>query len=146
FFPTRRSSDLCKEHGWSPARHEGRMAENNFAISPSCCYHCYEGMENWQLDSPGRCMTAILTCHRYEGANHRTMTRLRSFTMREVIWVGHPRFAMEGRAKAEELIVQWAKDWALAGVMSAGFTRSSASLGWIGKNGRPNCAKNLRIT
>jgi seryl-tRNA synthetase len=108
-------SDECKEHGWSPARHEGRMAENNFAISPSCCYHCYEGMENWQLDSPGRCMTAILTCHRYEGANHRTMTRLRSFTMREVIWVGHPRFAMEGRAKAEELIVQWAKDWELAG-------------------------------
>jgi seryl-tRNA synthetase len=43
------------------------------------------------------------------------MTRLRAFTMREVVWVGHPRFVMEGRAKAEELIVQWAKDWELAG-------------------------------
>ena len=105
----------CREHGWSPARNEGRMAENDFAICPSCCYHCYEGMENWQLASPGRCMTATVACHRYEGANHRTMTRLRAFSMREVVWVGHPRFVMEGRAKAEELIVQWAKDWELVG-------------------------------
>jgi seryl-tRNA synthetase len=108
-------SDECKQHGWSPAAHEGRMAENDFAICPSCCYHCYEGMENWELDLPGRCMTATVACHRFEGANHRTMTRLRAFTMREVVWVGHPRFVIEGRAKAEELIVQWAKDWELAG-------------------------------
>ena len=60
-------------------------------------------------------MTATVACHRYEGANHRTMTRLRAFSMREVVWVGHPRFVMEGRAKAEELIVQWAKDWELVG-------------------------------
>jgi hypothetical protein len=108
-------SDECREHGWSPALHEGRMGENDFAICPSCCYHCYEGMENWQLDAPGRCVTVTVTCHRYEGANHRTMTRLRAFTMREVVWVGHPRFVVEGRAKAEELIVQWAKDWELVG-------------------------------
>jgi hypothetical protein len=108
-------SDECREHGWSPALHEGRMGENDFAICPSCCYHCYEGMENWQLDASGRCVTVTVTCHRYEGANHRTMTRLRAFTMREVVWVGHPRFVVEGRAKAEELIVQWAKDWELVG-------------------------------
>lgn len=110
-----RFSDECRQHGWSPAAHEGRMAENDFAICPSCCYHCYEGMENWELDAPGRCLTATVACHRYEGANHRTMTRLRAFTMREVVWVGHPRFVMEGRAAAEKLIVQWAKDWELAG-------------------------------
>jgi hypothetical protein len=43
------------------------------------------------------------------------MSRLRSFTQRDVVWVGHPRFVVEGRAKAEELIVKWAKDWELVG-------------------------------
>jgi seryl-tRNA synthetase len=108
-------SNACREQGWSAALHEGRMGENDFAICPSCCYHCYEGMENWQLEFPGRCTTMVVPCHRYEGANHRTMSRLRAFTMPEVVWIGHPRFVMEGRAKAEELIVQWAKDWELVG-------------------------------
>ena len=35
--------------------------------------------------------------------------------MREVVWIGHPRFVIEARARAEELIVQWAKDWELVG-------------------------------
>jgi hypothetical protein len=105
----------CREHGWSPARHEGRMGDNDFAICPSCCYHCYEGMENWQIEGLGRCTTMAVNCHRYEGSNHRTMTRLRAFTQRDVVWVGHPSYVMEGRAKAEKLIVQWAKDWDLVG-------------------------------
>lgn len=108
-------SEDCKAGGWSEERHQGRMAENDFAISPSCCYHCYEGMEGWDLTAPGRCTTMTLGCHRYEGANHKTMSRLRSFTMREIVWVGQPRFVIEGRAKAEELIVQWAKDWEVVG-------------------------------
>ena len=105
----------CREQGWSPSLNEGRMGENDFAICPSCCYHCYEAMEDWRLKSPGRCTTMAIPCHRYEGANHRTMSRLRSFTQRDVVWVGHPRFVVEGRAKAEELIVKWAKDWELVG-------------------------------
>src|SRR2546430_569088 len=42
-------SEECRTNGWSPAVHKDRMGENDFAICPSCCYHCYEGMENWQL-------------------------------------------------------------------------------------------------
>lgn len=106
-------ADGCRESRWSPQLHEGRMAPTDFAVSPSCCYHCYEGMEGWTLDLPGRCTTMTLACHRYEGANHRSLSRLRAFTMREVVWVGHPRYVIESRAKAEELIVQWAKDWEL---------------------------------
>lgn len=108
-------SQACREHGWAGDHHSRRMAQNDFAISPSCCYHCYEGMDGWELDAPGRCVTMVLGCHRYEGANHRTLSRLRAFTMREVVWVGHPRYVIESRAKAEELIIQWAKDWELAG-------------------------------
>lgn len=108
-------SNECREHGWSPAAHEGKMGEADFAICPSCCYHCYEGMEDWELETPGRCTTMAVACHRYEGANHRTMSRLRAFTQRDIVWVGHPRYVVENRAKAEELIVQWAKDWDLTG-------------------------------
>ena len=106
------SSD-CRERGWSPDLHDGRMAASQLAISPSCCYHCYEGMEGWTVEPPGRCVTATLACHRYEGANHRTLSRLRAFTMREVVFIGQPRFVIEARARGEELIIQWAKDWEL---------------------------------
>jgi len=108
-------SNECREKKWAPERHEGRMAEHDFAISPSCCYHCYEGMEGWDMQGPGRCTTMTVGCHRYEGANHKSMSRLRSFNMREIVWVGEPRYVIEGRAKAEELIVQWAKDWEVVG-------------------------------
>jgi seryl-tRNA synthetase len=106
------SSD-CKAQGWSTKTHADRMAEPDFAISPSCCYHCYEGMEGWSIEAPGRCATATLACHRYEGANHRSLARLRAFTMREVVFIGQPGYVINARAKAEEIIIQWARDWEL---------------------------------
>ena len=42
-----------------------------------------------------------------------TLSRLGSFTMREVVWVGHPEYVKSSRARADELIVDWAKDWEL---------------------------------
>jgi seryl-tRNA synthetase len=89
------------------------MADVDFAVAPSCCYHCYEGMEGWDVPEAGRCITAILACHRYEGANHRSLARLRAFTMREVVFIGKPKFVIDNRARGEELIIQWAKDWEL---------------------------------
>jgi seryl-tRNA synthetase len=108
-------SKECREGGWSAEMHSGRMAPNDFAIAPSCCYHCYEAMEGWRVEPPGRSITALLACHRYEGANHRSLSRLRAFTMREVVWIGHPSYVIESRSKAEELIIQWAKEWELVG-------------------------------
>jgi seryl-tRNA synthetase len=107
-------SKACREESWSPKLHEGNMSANDFAVSPSCCYHVYEGMEGWDLDKPGRCVTATLACHRYEGANHKSMTRLRAFTMTEVVWVGQPAYVISSRARSDELIRQWAKDWELS--------------------------------
>jgi seryl-tRNA synthetase len=106
-------SNDCRENGWTARANEGRMGANDFAICPSCCYHCYEGMEGWQLEPPGRCATMTVACHRYEGANHRTMSRLRAFTQRDVVWVGQPKYVIDSRAKAEELIIEWARDWEL---------------------------------
>ena len=107
-------SDACKTEGWSPGLHEGKMSAHDFAVSPSCCYHAYEGMEGWDLEKPGRSITAVLNCHRYEGANHQPLRRLRSFTRREIVFVGQPGFVISRRARVEELIQQWAKDWELS--------------------------------
>lgn len=107
-------ADGCRNGGWSSTRHDGNMAACDFSISPSCCYHAYEGMEGWDLDKPGRCITAKIECHRYEATNHTSMSRLRAFTMREIVWVGLPAYVIESRAKADQLIVEWAKRWGLS--------------------------------
>ena len=118
--PLRRDLDVlngfaadCRERGWSPDLHTDRMGSSEYAISPSGCYHCYEGMENWRVEPPGRVATMTLACHRFEGANQRSMSRLRAFTMREVVFIGTPKFVIDARATAEDTIVQWAKDWEL---------------------------------
>jgi seryl-tRNA synthetase len=106
-------SNECRDKGWAPNHHEGKMGPSDFAISPSCCYHCYEGMEGWRLEDKGRCVTMTLGCHRYEGSRHKSLGRLRAFTMQEVVFIGNPKYVTESRAKAEQLIIQWAKDWEL---------------------------------
>ncbi|MCH9037646.1 MAG: hypothetical protein IH860_10085, partial [Chloroflexi bacterium] len=90
--------------------HNDRMSPVDFAMSPSCCYHCYEGMENWELEAPGRTITATLHCHRYEAGNLQSLSRLRAFTMREVVFVGHPKWVREQRDAGTELLIQWAKE------------------------------------
>src|SRR5439155_19776479 len=70
---------------------------------------------NLEVEGRGRGGTMTVPCHRFEGTDRRTMNRVRALTMREVVWIGHPRFVIEARARAEELIVQWAKDWELVG-------------------------------
>lgn len=101
----------CRETGWQPAHHDGAMSPIDFAICPSCCYHCYESMEDWKIDKPGRCATMCVNCHRYEAGNLTTMSRLRAFHQRDIVWVGHPDYVRTSRTDAEKLLIQWAKDW-----------------------------------
>ncbi len=102
-----------REKGWKPAHHDGAMSPIDFAICPSACYHCYEGMQGWRLEKPGRATTMVIDCHRYEAGNLTTMSRLRAFHMREVVWVGHPEFVKSSRAEADALLLEWAKAWEL---------------------------------
>lgn len=106
-------SALCKDEGWKPEHHEGRQAPPDFAISPSCCYHCYEGMKDWEIEGDGRCVTMILNCHRYEGKNLTTLSRLRAFHMREVVWLGRPQYVIESRKRADAMLIEWARKWQL---------------------------------
>jgi seryl-tRNA synthetase len=104
-------SQEARSHGWRPEIHKDTMSPVDLAICPSACYHCYESMQGWRLAKPGRAVTTMVNCHRYEAGNLTTMSRLRSFHMREVVWVGHPEFVKNSRIEADRILLQWAKDW-----------------------------------
>jgi seryl-tRNA synthetase len=102
-----------REQGWKPEHHDGLMSSIDFAICPSCCYHCYESMENWNLAAPGRSATMVVNCHRYEAGNLTTMSRLRAFHQRDVVFVGDVDYVRRSRTEADAILIQWAKDWQL---------------------------------
>jgi hypothetical protein len=108
-----RFAQKCREEGWKPDYHDSAMSPVDFAICPSCCYHCYESMENWNLQPPGRSATMVVNCHRYEAGNLTTMSRLRAFHQRDVVWVGQVDYVRESRSRTDEMLIQWAKDWEL---------------------------------
>lgn len=88
-------------------------ASPKYMINPATCYHCYEGMQDEQMDTDGTIVTAVSKCHRYESKNHREFGRLLDFTMREVIFVGKPDFVKENRSKSIEMLKQLVTDWEL---------------------------------
>jgi len=107
-------SKACAEDGWSPSAAENRLDLPRFAITPSCCYHCYEAMEGWELGEGGRCVTVQSNVHRFEGRNESTMRRMRAFHVRDVVWVGHPDYVKASREEADQMIVDLAERWDLA--------------------------------
>lgn len=88
-------------------------ASPKYMINPATCYHCYEGMQDEQLETDGTIVTAVSKCHRYESKNHREFGRLLDFTMREVIFVGKPDFVKENRLKSIEMLKQLVTEWGL---------------------------------
>lgn len=102
--------------GWQPEAPLDttlNMAKPSFAMNPSTCYHCYEGLQGETIDGDGLIATAVAKCHRYESKNHGDFGRLLDFTMREVIFVGKPEFVREKRMKAVEMLKRLAADWEL---------------------------------
>jgi seryl-tRNA synthetase len=82
-----------------------------FAMNPSTCYHCYEGLQNETLEGEGVVVTAISKCHRFESRNHSDFGRLLDFSMREIIFVGKPEFVKENRLRSIEYIKELAVEW-----------------------------------
>lgn len=89
------------------------MDRPNYMINPATCYHCYEGLQGEILDEEGLVVTAVSKVHRYESKNHRQLGRLLDFTMREIIFVGKPKFVKENRMKSLEIVYNMAKRWDL---------------------------------
>lgn len=102
--------------GWNPDTRvdlNASVTKPKYMINPATCYHCYEGLQDEQLEADGVIVTAVSKCHRYESKNHREFGRLLDFTMREVIFVGKPDFVKENRQKSIELLKQLMTEWEL---------------------------------
>ncbi len=57
-------------------------------LSPTVCYHCFERHAGMTLGEAPMLITALGKCHRHEGKNTHGLTRLRTYTMREIIYFG----------------------------------------------------------
>lgn len=110
------SQSIREAGGWKPEAEldlNRNMPKPKFAMNPSTCYHCYEGLQGETLEGDGLIATAIAKCHRYESHNHGDFGRLLDFSMREVIFVGKPEFVRENRLKAVEHLKGLAEEWEL---------------------------------
>lgn len=110
------SESIRKAGGWKaeqPLDLNRNMPKPRFAMNPSTCYHCYEGLQGETIEGDGIVVTAVAKCHRYESKNHADFGRLLDFSMREIIFVGKPEFVRENRLKAVEHLKQLAEEWEL---------------------------------
>ncbi|MBD2863678.1 hypothetical protein [Paenibacillus oceani] len=108
------SESVREAGGWkedAPLDLNKTMPKPRFAMNPSTCYHCYEGLQGETLEGDGIVVTAVAKCHRYESKNHSDFGRLLDFSMREIIFVGKPEFVRENRLKAVEYLKQLAVEW-----------------------------------
>lgn len=108
------SDSIRAAGGWkadAPLDLNRNMPKPRFAMNPSTCYHCYEGLQGETLEGDGLVATAVAKCHRYESKNHTDFGRLLDFSMREIIFVGKPEFVRENRLKAVEHLKQLAVEW-----------------------------------
>ena len=71
-------------------------------LSPTVCYHCFETLRNQMIPSDGSLYTAIAPCHRHESLNISGLSRLQSFTMREIIFFGTDDFVEMNRNEIQE--------------------------------------------
>lgn len=108
------SQSIREAGGWKqdePMSLDANMPRPKFAMNPSTCYHCYEGLQDETLEGEGVVVTAISKCHRFESKNHTDFGRLLDFSMREIIFVGKPDFVKENRLKSIEYLKELAAEW-----------------------------------
>lgn len=112
--------ELRAAGGWQPDlldKLARPMASPAIVLNPSVCYNCYAALENTTIEGEGLVVTARSRCHRYESGNHRTLARLMDFSMREVIYVGHPDFVKRERDRSIELLRGLVERWGLGSWM-----------------------------
>ena len=71
---------------------DSKMDTHQQVLSPTVCYHCFETLRRQSIPKNGILYTAIAPCHRHESKNIKGLSRLQTFTMREIIFFGSADF------------------------------------------------------
>ncbi|MGE7218496.1 hypothetical protein ACQKJC_18510 [Priestia koreensis] len=108
------SSSVKENNGLSKEMiHQHSLEQTDLVKNPAVCYHCYQALEDSDLESSGKVVTAVGRCSRYESNNHSEFGRLLDFSMREVIFVGNDEFVQRMREKSIDLLKEFIKIWQL---------------------------------
>lgn len=98
-------------------------------LSPTVCYHCFERHREEALPRAKSLITAIAKCHRHEGRNTEGLTRLRTYTMREIIYFGDPEFVREWQhaimEKCKDLLKEFGMKFRIAAASDPFFATSA---------------------
>jgi seryl-tRNA synthetase len=80
-------------------------------IPPAVCYHCYAKLAATSLQGPS-IWTCVARCRRKE--DNKEPGRLRTFTMREIVFVGSAAWVQERRREWMDRVLAFAKSLQLA--------------------------------
>jgi seryl-tRNA synthetase len=104
----------AKAQGHRARPHGSALSAVQLVNNPSTCYHCYAARAGTAV-AGDMAVTAITKCHRFEAANHADFGRLLEFSLREVIFLGHPDYVRETRERTLALMQELATQWRLHG-------------------------------
>jgi len=110
-------ADLTHAAG-SAVDHEILSKAAGQMLAPTVCYHCFEAMRGQEVSDVGRLITATSRCHRHEGAATSGLTRLQTFTMREIIMFDEADMIADRNAelmeRAEDDFARWGVSFVIA--------------------------------
>tara|TARA_B100000315_G_scaffold144846_1_gene133754 strand:+ start:1088 stop:2245 length:1158 start_codon:yes stop_codon:yes gene_type:complete len=90
---------------------DNRLDTHEQVLSPTVCYHCFEALRDQSISNVGAQFTAIASCHRNESRNIKGLSRLQSFTMREIVFLGSTDFVKTCRneilSHCQSCLVDW---------------------------------------
>ena len=81
---------------------DDRIDTHKQILSPTVCYHCFETLRNQTIPVDGSLYTAIAPCHRHESRNISGLSRLQTFTMREIIFFGSEDYVETNRNEIQD--------------------------------------------
>ena len=79
-------------------------------MAPTVCYRCFEAHQHACFSSSGTLFTALGHCNRNEGFIDDDLTRMQSFLMREIIYIGDENYVKKQRQEtvlhAQEFVAE----------------------------------------
>lgn len=91
---------------------------NDLVQNPSTCFHFFKKRGNQNI-SKNEIVTAISKCGRFESKNHKEITRLREFFLREFIFIGSKNFVDDTRFKTLDVFKQLISNFEIPGIMQS---------------------------
>lgn len=79
-------------------------------LAPTVCYHCFNARAD-HAAKEREIVTAVNMCHRYEVANVRSLERLMTFRMREIIYFDDPDRVADRLDHCWQWFLDWLRHW-----------------------------------